>query len=368
MGKTRRKTAAPKKRRDALADEPILEGSVGKNDIRLATALNWYNYLDIKDKDDQVRAWVAEYMEGRYAPDEVALVRRLEVWRIGSVVYGISRMINNGVQLDPEVTEAHDTRVRELVSKASTEKEETKKSAVILPFDRAKEIRDHIVGEFEAMIDSFVESGYKQGFSAYEHLTKISATLVQARYVADRYKPLLSELELLKSGNKELKEAYRLAKADINRFVEQVRTLVDDAERYAGNKKAAFKPRKRKQRDASQAVRGLKYLASYSELQLVSVDPSHVVGAKVLWTYNVKYRMLTRLVSSEEEGFSVGGSTLKGYDPDKSVYKFIRNPEKVLKGTLNGPALEKLMDSIKNRSYPANGRINENTILLRVVK
>ena len=67
-------------------------------------------------------------------------------------------------------------------------------------------------------------------------------------------------------------------------------------------------------------------------------------------------------------GLSIKGTTLQGYDPESSVTKTVRKPNDVLPNVLNGGKriLKKMMDDINSKASEPNGRINSETILLRV--
>jgi hypothetical protein len=69
-------------------------------------------------------------------------------------------------------------------------------------------------------------------------------------------------------------------------------------------------------------------------------------------------------------GLSVKGTTLQGYDEETSVSKTIRKPDEVLPRLLKGGklVLRKLMSEINSKESVPNGRINGDTILLRVIK
>ena len=69
-------------------------------------------------------------------------------------------------------------------------------------------------------------------------------------------------------------------------------------------------------------------------------------------------------------GLSVKGTTLQGYNPDESVQKKLRKPDEILPQVLSGGkrVMKKLMSEINSKeSLIPNGRINGDTILLRVL-
>ena len=69
-------------------------------------------------------------------------------------------------------------------------------------------------------------------------------------------------------------------------------------------------------------------------------------------------------------GLSVKGSTLVGYDEKTSQIKTLRKPDEQLKKLQEGGkiVLRKFMDEIKCKPKTATGRINNETVLVRIIK
>jgi hypothetical protein len=145
-----------------------------------------------------------------------------------------------------------------------------------------------------------------------------------------------------------------------------------DIERYVNNKKVAkvSKPREKKAKSAVDLVKSLKYQKEDPSLKLVSVHPTELIGCVQLWTYNTKYKKLTRYDSSGPAGIRVKGTTLIGYDVETSISKGLRKPEASIQDLLGAGkvSLRKFIDEIKTVASQPNGRINQDTILLKVIK
>jgi hypothetical protein len=67
---------------------------------------------------------------------------------------------------------------------------------------------------------------------------------------------------------------------------------------------------------------------------------------------------------------TVKGSTLQNWTPEKSKQKTLRKPDEQLKDLLaSGKVkLRTFIDSIKSKEQEVNGRINIETIILKVVR
>jgi hypothetical protein len=66
----------------------------------------------------------------------------------------------------------------------------------------------------------------------------------------------------------------------------------------------------------------------------------------------------------------VKGTTLTNFEESKSIQKTVRKPETVLPGVITAGkvALRKTLTDINAVEQPMTGRINADTILLRVIK
>ena len=119
-----------------------------------------------------------------------------------------------------------------------------------------------------------------------------------------------------------------------------------------------------------QVVSKLKFLVSFDELGLKSISPSDILGASQLWVYNTKTRKLGVYHAEHAGGLAVKGSAITDFVPSKSVQKILRKPaEKVPEVLKAGKlALRTFMDDIKTAETGLTGRINADTILLRIVK
>jgi hypothetical protein len=128
------------------------------------------------------------------------------------------------------------------------------------------------------------------------------------------------------------------------------------------------KPRAKKAVPAEKIVAKLKYMKTNEPLKLVSINPTDIIGATELWVYNSKTRKLGKYVSDEYKTLSVKGTTIIGFNENLSVCKTLRKPEEKLKEfkAAGKVQLRKFLDDINATDTKMNGRINEDTILLKV--
>jgi hypothetical protein len=101
---------------------------------------------------------------------------------------------------------------------------------------------------------------------------------------------------------------------------------------------------------------------------VVSVNPVDIIGASTLWVYNTKTRKLGCYHAEAMGELGVRGTSITGYDESRSVAKTLRRPDEQLKefAKAGKVALRTWIKDIKAVEVRLNGRISEDTLLLRV--
>ena len=146
--------------------------------------------------------------------------------------------------------------------------------------------------------------------------------------------------------------------------------IIDDAEQFMTSKKAVRKTRTVKPKSAAQQVSKVLYLKESAEYKVTSVDPMNIIGASELYLFNVKYRTLIHVVTQSSSGFTLKGTTLQGIDADNTSKKMLRKPDEALKELMSMTKTKSLQffNTIKTSPSAFTGRINEETIILKVYK
>jgi hypothetical protein len=233
-------------------------------------------------------------------------------------------------------------------------------------FPMTEEIEDAIAN-WQTDPDSFNPKAFK----VLNLLKGKQAKAAHARIIRDFYARDLAELEELASGNadEQLKEGYsHRSKKQIRTFIEFLREVNEACTMLMQEAKVNRAPRAKKAVPAEKIVAKMKYLKTFEPLKLVSVNPTDILRAKELWIYNTKSRKLGRYVAAEYQELSVKGTSIIGFDENKSVCKTVRKPEEKLKEfkAAGKVQLRKFLDDINATDTKMNGRINEETILLKV--
>jgi hypothetical protein len=100
----------------------------------------------------------------------------------------------------------------------------------------------------------------------------------------------------------------------------------------------------------------------------VSINPTDIISAKELWVFNIKTRKIGKYVAKEYGELSVKGTSIINFDENTSIQKTVRKPEEKLKEfkAAGKVQLRKFLEDINATDTKMNGRINEDTILLKV--
>ena len=95
-----------------------------------------------------------------------------------------------------------------------------------------------------------------------------------------------------------------------------------------------------------------------------------ILEASELWLYNTKTRKLGKYVAEPHATLQVKGTTILYYDEKQSIQKTLRKPAQQLAefAKAGKGVLRKFMSEIKTTDTKLNGRVNDQTILLKVAK
>lgn len=246
----------------------------------------------------------------------------------------------------------------------------TKNTPVISVEQRVIESARKQSEEIDYAIDAFFKNK-KSDFSTKSFLIANGISGAVAKRIGEYYKPTLAEIEEALSGKDEqLVEGYSfLTKTELKRFRDMLAGIVEDCINVSLAAKSNRAPRTKKAKPPAKQVEKLKYLIEFPELGLKSVHPTKIVGANQLWVYNTKNKKLGVYYATGASGFSVKGSTLLGWDPEVSSQNGLRKPTDIIPQVLEGGKLQlqKILGKLTTINTKLNGRINSDTIILRVL-
>jgi hypothetical protein len=238
--------------------------------------------------------------------------------------------------------------------------------------DRMREKLSETIGEIEEWYDKWDAGEEVPDMVKWMRDQNVPQQFVNQ--IAEVFTPRMEELLAAKSktADEQLKEGYRhIDKAKLKHLSEFYSKLTDALETYGAVKKAVRKARVKKAPSREKMVSKVKYCVQNTELNLVSVNPVDIMGAKELWIYNIKTRKMGKYVAADDAGqLGIKNSSILGYDPKKSVAKTLRKPAEQLKNFANSGkiALRTFLEDIKAVPVELNGRLSADIVLLKASK
>ena len=346
--------------------EPKASGELSR--IDLIIALNWYSQN--KDAKDSFK-WASDYLNKKLK----LKIPEANIKNQTTTFGWICRIVSNGGVLPEENKSWLQNEIDILKLKKEPIVISSTKTETILPSiqDRIKDSASRIIGELDGYVDDFVLNGCRETNQTPKGLmVQLKAKSVHTKAIVEHYKKVREEItEVLIGDDEQLKEAYsNFKKTDLKRFENFLSKIIDDALMLEDESKKNRKPRKRKVKSPDELVSKLKYCIEDEATKFKSVDPKLIIGASALWVYNAKTRKLGCYFADDAGGLSVKGSTILNYTESKSVQKKVRKPEQIIPEVISGGKvfLRNVIDSIRAVQSPLNGRINTETVLIRIIK
>jgi hypothetical protein len=325
------------------------------------------------------------------AKADIAAMKKVKDNRIGTTMGAVAACLNRGMTaqrddfnsgkdtaawLRAEIVKVLNEGKDDIDPETLAAEKEAAKAQVYTPSiqERLREVALGMTEELENAYENFQndpENFDPKAFKVLNLLKSQQAKAAHARIIRDFYARDLAELEELASGkaDEQLREAYsHRSKKQIKAFIAFLTEIKTACEMLAQEAKVNRAPRAKKAVPAEKIVGKLKYMKTNEPLKLVSINPADILGAKELWVYNTKNRKIGRYVAKEYGDLGVKGTSIINFDENLSIQKTVRKPEEKLKEfkAAGKVALRKFLDDINATDTKLNGRLNEETLLLKV--
>ena len=325
--------------------EPEL--SVEYTQSELIGVLNWYNVMtDSKTIGKYLNTYLKDIKSTK------VLTQRVSQQTAGA----IARLIARGLGDDKL-----EKWMSEWVMRLDEKVVAPPKKTVSIRERTTIKLNEYITG-LDNGFENFRDSDYKMKFNTEKYLADLE---VKASYV----QPLImwaSEVRneyVLSKTVPIMKEGYSTyTTPQKNKVIKFFDSMIDSLEKY---KVAVTPTKKKKVVPTSKFVEKLKYLKSFPELKLKSIDPEKLIGSKEVWVYNTKTKTLGYYTSLD--GMTVAGMTLRGFD--FSEQRRLKNPEEQLKLLMNmkkGQWIIRFTTMAKTVRTKVSGRFNDGVIILKV--
>ena len=343
--------------------EPKFDRELSK--IELMSTLNWYTQN--KDTKDAVK-YANDYFKKNYKLNVDSVIKNYPT------TFGfVCRILNNGGSInEKELVWFNETivKIKEDLAKPKVDVVVDDKPVQPNIQDRIREKASECIGELEGLLDEYILSKFTSNPKPYGIMHTLNIKGVHTNRILEHWKRIRAEYDnALTTEDELIKEGYsNFSKTEIKKIVGFCDSVITDAMKVVSEANKTRKPRQRKQKSPEQLVSKLKYLDKHEEL--VSENPKDIIGALQLWVYNTKSRKLGCYNAEDASGLSVKGSSIISFNESKSIQKKLRKPEVTLPEVLKGGKvyLRTALDDIKAVAATLNGRLNTDTILLRIIK
>lgn len=330
-----------------------------------------------------VRNWIKN--TSGWTKEEQKFVLANPDWAFSAT--GISTFIEYKLGYMPENIKKHLVkRKEEWIKRGKSVVAEKKEKAkinkrVISIQDRMKMQVEHLCADWEYKLDCLVEGSITvKDFEPYKDIISYTPEIkaAHAKLIKDDFDNAYKEaLEVKEWSDPDIKEGYAHLSAKQRKeyleFFEKINTACDTTIQTKATTRKARKP---KARSKDSIIKKLKYQINDSELGIASIHPTDIVNANELWIYNTKTRKLgvyhainkdPKNLARPGSGLMVKGTTIQDFDEETSLQKTLRKPKEQI-SNWTGKAKTKFAKSFEELTTTGikmNGRINDNTIILK---
>jgi len=240
--------------------------------------------------------------------------------------------------------------------------------------DRLRDKAREVAGEVEGWIDDFILDKKIPVKTVDEFVALFKANELKGphmKYMQQSFTRRAEHAAIVAEGkDKELLEGYsNYTKPELKKMSQFFQNLLSATEMLQEAAKVVRAPRKKKPVSQEKMVAKLKYKKDDASLGLVSLNPVQIIGAKEVWVYNTKTRKLAQYKTLDERGLLVKGASIDNFSSD-SLEKTVRKPAETL-AEFKKASKVKLRTFLKELStvdVPAQGKLNEHHIILRIDK
>lgn len=399
MAKTATKTRVTKKQVIAHRTRVVKDTSPTWEGCETWTADEFHRHfkraMDFYRLESDIKSYkpvVVKWMETNdYDKRDVATFKKVKDSRVSTTMGSVAACMNRGMThqridfnggrdtaawLRIEITKVLADGKNDVDPADTAAEKEAAKKDVYTPTiqERVREAAFRMTEELEDALEGFHTDPDDFDPKAFKVLNLLKGKQVKAahaRIIKDLYSRDLAELEELASGKgcEQLREGYsHRSRKQIKSLIVFYQEIHSACEMLMQEAKVNRAPRAKKAVPAEKIVGKLKYMKQNEPLKLVSINPADIIGAKELWVFNTKTRKLGRYIAKEYCELGVKGTSIINFDETTSIQKTIRKPEEKLKEfkAAGKVALRKFLDDVNATDTKMNGRVGEDTVLLKV--
>ena len=160
-----------------------------------------------------------------------------------------------------------------------------------------------------------------------------------------------------------------LKRSTLNHRIKVCKAMLEDLERIRSATKATRNVKVKRPKSVDKQVAKVQYKKEDNDYKIVSINPIQIPTKTRLYAFNTKSKMVIEYITESVNGFEISGSTIKNFSKGLSRTICLRKPLDFLPIVLQKTPkqIDAAWQTLKTKTKVPNGRINKDTILLRVL-
>ena len=234
-----------------------------------------------------------------------------------------------------------------------------------------RKINNTIIQELLELEDQWID-GENSTINIYDRFKFHGLTNTAVSYVKPTIEGWLLDYEdaYHKRCDQAVEGYSHLKRSALNHRIKVCKEMLSDLDRIKSASKASRNVKIKGSVAIDKQVFKMQYKKEDADFKIVSVNPIQVPNKARLYTFNCKYKVITEYVTDSPNGFIISGSTIKNFNKATSRSVTLRKPLDFLPSFLS--RTPKQIDDlwklyITTKTFVPNGRINKDTVLLRIL-
>ena len=260
-----------------------------------------------------------------------------------------------------------------LLEEKQREKKDNGNIITLSPQDKlVRKIKNTIIQELLELEDKWID-GDDATFNIYDRFKYHGLTNTAISHVKPMIEGWLLDYEdaYHKRCDQAVEGYSHLKRSTLNQRIKLCTAMIEDLERIRSATKASRTIKIKKPTSADKQVAKMQYKKEDNDFKIVSIHPIQIIGKTKLYIFNTKYREMCYYETAAPRGFEISGTTIKNFDRESSFKIKFRKPLEFFPIILtkNFKQITKFLEenAKSSKRKEANGRINKDTILLRVL-
>jgi len=372
MAMRKRKTKARARARTGLAGAPIDKGF---------EAVKYYFHMEVERKD--LMAVFKNYIKKNVDKKNVKYVLANPDYKFWNFTHycATAFWVNSGLTHDEKSSKYSEGLYKyvceliesgkELYFEKQSKIQDSDKVVSLSPMQRLqRKISATIMQDLLDLEDAWI-AGEKAELDLYQEFKRHGLPASAAKPVREVIEGWLLDYE--DAYNKTCEQAVEgyahLKRPELNRRVKACQEMLADLDRLRSAAKATRATRVKQPKAADKQVARVQFKKEDTEFKLVSIPPIKLVGGTRLFTFNTKTRMITEYITQDVKGFEISGTSIKNFDKVNSRATRLRKPNEFLPiiQSKTPNQIAKAWSDLTTKTTVPNGRLNKDTILLRVL-